>query len=227
MGLSGRWWQHLPSPFSLEPPLVRVLVAAALLLAPTLALADVDPRFAKLRDQAKPLGALGTFLDNYIGECGGVMGDADCKQNAAAFRKAANKQRFYMIIGEEQANMLAPGPYDPGAGEYTVNIAPMFAAGGYAVTHGTPKKTDANGNPMVMYVQSKGKMPPGWSAPNFQRLFQTRALRVQVVFSPQGTWTLPKKGGGKQHGVKAKIDAILVTIGRTGEPVALWLADRR
>lgn len=123
--------------------------------------------------------------------------------------------------------MLAAGPYDPGEGEYTVNIAPLFAAGGYALTHGAPKKTDANGNPMMMYVESRGKMPPDWSAPSFQRLFQSRALRVQVVFSPQGVWTLPKKGGGKQYGVRAKIDAILVTIGRTGETVALWMPGRK
>lgn len=208
----------------LTPARLLILIA---LLCPALSRADVDPRFAKLRNEAKPMGALGTFLESYIGECGELFAGSACKENAEQFRKEANKTKWYMIINEDQANMLKPGPYDPGRGEYTVNIAPMFAAGGYAVTHGQPTKTDANGNPVVMYVQSKGKVPPGWNAMQFQRLFATRALRVQVVFTPQGVWALAKKGGGKLYGVKAKIDAIYVTIGRTGEPVALWTADKK
>lgn len=222
MGEQPSDWQHAAAvPHPGDTSLRRLLVLAVLAF-PALSFADVDPRFAKLRDQAKPLGALGAFLESYIGECSDAFAGAECKQNATEFRKDATGKKFYMIINEEQANMLSMGGYDPGEGEYTVNIAPLFAAGGYAVTHGAPKKTDANGNPVMNYVSSKGKVPPGWNAPSIQRLFSTRQLRVQVVFTPQGTWSLPRKGGGKIHGVKAKVDAVLITIGRTGEPVALW-----
>ncbi len=196
---------------------------AVSLLLPTLCWADVDPRFAKLRDEAVPMASLHGFLEKYIGECDALFAAAECKANAKQFRAEANKKMHYMIIHEDQAHMLAPGPYDP-RGEYSVNIAPLFAAGGYAVTHGAPKKTDARGNPVMMYLQAKGRMPDGWTFPQFQRLFTTRALRVQVVFTPESTWSLSKKGGGKNQGVTAKVHAILVTIGRTGEPVALWLA---
>ncbi|MGA9522160.1 MAG: DUF6066 family protein [Myxococcaceae bacterium] len=204
----------------------RLLVPLVLLL-PALAAAEADPRFARLRDQAEPLSSLNSFLENYIGECGEAFAPPECSANAKAFRSKSAGKKFYMIVGEEQASsILSPGPYDP-RGEYTVNIAPLFAAGGYAITHGAPKKVDRNGNPMVMYVQAKGSVPEGWNASRFQRLFSTRGLRVQVVFTPQGVWSLPKKGGGKQHGVKAKVDAIYVTIARTGEPVGLWLADKK
>ncbi|MBX5480707.1 MAG: hypothetical protein IRZ16_02485 [Myxococcaceae bacterium] len=199
----------------------------SILIVPALASADVDPRFAKLRDAARPVGSLGSFLENYIGECSDFLAGAECRERAAEFRKEANTSKWYMIINEDQANMLKPGPYDPVRGEYTVNIAPLFAAGGYAVTHGQPRHTDANGNPVVMYVQAKGRVPPGWNAMSISRLFSTRSLRVQVVFTPQGVWALAKKGGGKMYGVKAKVDAIYVTIGRTGEPVALWTSDRK
>lgn len=202
------------------------LLALLAFSVPALAFADVDPRFAKLRDRAEPLGALGTFLDNYIGECGGAFVDGSCKENSKKFRDQANRKKFYLIITEDQANMLAPGSYDPSTGEATVKIAPIFAAGGYAVTHGAPRKTDAHGNPVMMFIQTEGQVPEGWNGPRFQRLFNSRALRVQVVFSPQGIWSLPKKGGGKIYGVKAKIDAVLVTIGRTGEQVALWTPKR-
>ena len=57
----------------------------------------------------------------------------------------------------------------------------------------------------------------------FARMFSIRGVRAQVVFTPQGVWSLPKKGGGKNFGVTARIEAILVTEGRTGEQMGLWL----
>jgi hypothetical protein len=203
--------------------MLRLLVSLVFLL-PAVTWADEDARFSRLKDQAQALPSLGSFLENYIGDCGNSSASTECKEKAKAFRQKTTGKKFYMMISEEEATMVAPGAIDP-SGECTVNVAPLFAAGGYAVTHGAPKKTDAAGNPMVMYLQAKGTIPEGWSTSRFSRLFSTRALRLQVVFTPEGTWSLPKKGGSHQ-GVKAKIEAIYVTVGRTGEPVGLWLADR-
>jgi hypothetical protein len=205
---------------------MRRLLAPLLLLVPLTATAGSDPRFSELREQAEAVGSLSAFLDKYVGECTDLFASGQCKANAKAFRQKVNGKKFYMIVSEDHATMLAPGPYNP-EGDYTVNIAPMFPAGGYAVTHGAPTKTDAHGNPVVMYVQARRKVPLGWNAMRFQNLFKNRALRVQVVFTPLGVWSLPKKGGGQQHGMRAKVDAVYVTIGRTGDPVALWLADKR
>jgi hypothetical protein len=36
-------------------------------------------------------------------------------------------------------------------------------------------------------------------------------------------WSLAKKGGGKNFGVTARIEGILVTEGRTGGQMGLWL----
>ncbi len=200
------------------------LLALALLLAllPSVSFADADPRFARLRDESVPLESLYGFLERYVGECKDLWAGKECKEKAKRFRAEANGRKYYMIITEDQANMLSPGPYNPSNGEFTVNIAPLFAAGGYAVTHGTPKKTDANGNPVMMFLQAKGSLGPEMTGMQFARMFSTRQLRVQVVFTPQEVWELPKKGG-KHLGVTAKVHAILVTVGRTGEQVALWL----
>ncbi|MFP2958940.1 DUF6066 family protein [Myxococcus sp. 1LA] len=200
----------------------RILLAAALLL-PALALADADPRFAKLRDEAEPLGGLGTFLEKYIGACDGAFVDAQCKSNAEAFRKKYQGKRLYMIVTEDDASMLSAGPYSPGTGEYTINITPFFPGGSSALTHGAPKKTDASGNPILPYLTVTGDMPEGWNLQMFTRLFSMRAVRAQVVFTPQSVWSLPKKGGGKNHGVTARIEAILITEGRSGQPMGLWL----
>lgn len=204
--------------------LVRIAITLSLVL-PAAAWADSNPKFARLREAAEPLGSLEAFLDRYIGECSDMLEGQSCRDRAAAFRKAAAGKRFYMIIDEERASMVSNGPYNPGKGIYTVNILPFFAAGRYAMTHGVPKKQDENGNPVLPLLQVKGRTPVGWNAIRIHSLYARRQLRVQVIFTPVGVWSMQRKSGGKMYGVRANIEAVLVTIGRSGEQVALWLND--
>ncbi|HZA49160.1 MAG TPA: DUF6066 family protein [Myxococcaceae bacterium] len=202
-----------------------VLPALLALVVPAIAAAgDADPRFARLLSKASTLPSLGSFLEKFVGDCQGSEDRPSCEAQAKAFRAQATNKRFQILLGEDEARMLAPGAF--GDDGYSVRIAPLFAAGGYAVTHGSPSKIDAQGNPVVSWIEAREEANSEWNASQFQRLFSLRALRVHVVFTPQGVWSLPKKGGGKQYGVRAKVDGIYVTNGRTGDRVALWLADR-
>ena len=200
------------------------LLPALLVVLPAIAFADPDPRFAKLLGTADTLPSLASFLEKFIGDCDGTEDRAMCESQAKAFRSKVSGKRFQILLSEDEARMLAPGSFGPDG--YSVRIAPLFAAGGHAVTHGVPTKTDAQGNPVMAYLEAREERSSDWTPQQFQRLFSLRALRVQVVFTPQGIWSLPKKGGGKQYGVKAKVDAIYVTNGRTGDRVALWMSDR-
>lgn len=200
----------------------RLLVTAALLL-PALALADVDKRFVSLRDAAEPLGGLSGFLNRYIGECGDMFASADCRTKADEFRKNYKGKKLYMIVTEDVANMVSPGPYQPSTGNFEINILPFFPGGKYALTHGTPKKTDASGNPILPTLSVSGTTPEGFNGGMFTRLFSSKGIRVQVVFTPLDIWSLPKPGGGKTFGVAARVEAILLTEGRTGEQLGLWL----
>jgi hypothetical protein len=200
----------------------RLLVTVALLL-PALALADVDPRFARLRDAAEPLGGLSAFLSRYIGQCADVFAAADCRTKADAFRKAYKGKKLYMIIDEDVANMVSPGPYQPVTGDFVVNILPFFPAGSYALTHGTPKKTNSLGNPILPMLTVSARAPTEWNGQYFARLFTSQMVRVQVVFTPLDIWSLDKPKGGKVLGVAARIEAILLTEGRTGTEMGLWL----
>jgi hypothetical protein len=174
----------------------RALVILAL-ATPAIAAADVDPRFAKLRDSADSLASLGAFLDKYVGDCGPISeGGSECAKNAEAFRKAANGHKFYMILTEDSTSVLAMGGFNP---------------------------QGANGNPVLPFITFKGTLPDTWNVQMMQRQVQARQMRLQVVFTPSGLWELPKKGGGKIRGVKVKLEAVLVTVGRTGDHVALWL----
>jgi hypothetical protein len=197
----------------------RALVALTF-VASSLAWGDADPRFVKIRDAAEPVEGLGSFLDKYVGDCGT---DADCKKNTETFRTVANGKKFYMIVSEESVTNLTMGSYDPGSQTFTLNLTPFFPASNSAVTAGAPSRTDANGNPVMPFLQIKGAVTEGRNESSIARAVAMKVLRLQVVFTPQGLWTLPKKGGGKITGVKAHIDAILVTVGRTGETIGLYL----
>lgn len=198
-------------------------LALLTVVSSSVALADVDPKFAALRDQAEALGSLGQFLDKYVGNCESVLqGGGDCIKSAEAYRKGATGKKFYMIILEQDATMLQMGPYNPNGNEFTIHMTPFFPASNSALTHGAPTKTDANGNPVMPFLPIKAPIPEMGNVSEISRAISSRQLRLQIVFTPQGLWTLPKKGGGKITGVKARLDAIFVTYGRTGLPIALW-----
>ena len=199
---------------------MRTLLLA--LVIPAIAFADVDPQFGRLRDQARPLEtSLGAFLEKYVGDCGGSLTAGSCREAAEEFRKTTTGQRFYLIIPEDQVTMLQAGPFIPGKGEYTVLVTPFFAGGGYALTQGAPRHTDMHGNPVLPVIALHGTLPDGWDPPAFQRLFRERALRIQLVFTPLGTWSL-KARHGKMQGVRARLDGLLITYARTGDVVASY-----
>ncbi len=193
-----------------------------LTLASTVAFADVDPRFAKLRDQAEALGGLSGFIEKYVGDCGSkLLGGAECEKNAKAYREGATGKKFYMIVTEETAQVLSMGEMRV-PGEFIMNVTPFFAGGSFGLTHGAPAKTDANGSPVMPYLRIDSVLPDGWNPAMMARQAAAQGLRMQIVFTPQGTWALPRKGGGQIKGVKARFDAILITVGRTGEQVGIW-----
>jgi len=183
--------------------------------------ADTVPKFANLRDNAEALGSLAGFVEHYVGICGpAVLGGAECEKNAEVFRKGATGKKYYMIVVEESTAVLQMG--EATAEGFMLNLTPFFAASNSALTHGAPSKTDGNGNPIMPYVRIESQLPEGWNMGMMGRQVQAHALRMQIVFTVQGMWTLPKKGGGTIKGVKTKFEGVVVQVGRTGELVGTW-----
>jgi len=203
---------------------MRWFTIAALLL-PSLALADVEARFAKLRDASEALSAVSAFTTKYVGQCGSkLLGGRDCEKNAELFRRTTTGKKYYMIVTEEStAVMSLGGGGDPRDGTFTLNLTPFFAGGDSAITHGAPNRADANGNPVLPFVRIKGTLPEGWNMGMMARLVSTRGLRLQIVFTPLGVWSLTAKGKTVK-GVKARFDAVLVQVGRTGDTIGSWYA---
>ena len=159
-------------------------VALSVALVASVAFADVDARFAKLRDSAEALGGLGGFTEKYVGECGSrLLGGAECEKNAEAFRKAATGKKYYMIITEETASLLQMGEVT-GQGEFILNLTPFFAGGEFAVTQGEPKSTDANGNPKMPFIRIPSTMPENWNPAMMAR--QVAGRRSWPKWPPEG-----------------------------------------
>jgi hypothetical protein len=102
----------------------------------------------------------------------------------------------------------------------------MFPGGGYALTQGAPKRTDAHGNPLLPILPLPVHLPEDRSWNDVKRMVATRGVRVEFVAVPRGVWALPKPKGGKWYGVAADLKAVLVTSARSGETVALWVAPK-
>ncbi len=183
--------------------------------------AAADAKFVQLRSAAEPLGSLSAFLERYVGACG-PGSPPQCKSNANAFRSRSNGRRYFLVAGDESSGVLSAGRFDEARREYELRLTPFFAAGPYALTHGAPRQTDAAGNPLMPLISMRRKAPQEWDAARLPRMISARELRIELVFTPQDSWTLPRKKSGPIQGVKSRIDAVQVVSGRTGEVIASW-----
>lgn len=201
--------------------LVRLAVTLLALL-PALALAE--GRFDDLRKEAQPFeGALGEFLELYLGDCGTASNTANCRNRSREFQTQAKGKRFYALVREDEAGMVGMSDSTRSGGDFTVEVTPFFPGAEHALTNAVPKKTDAKGNPILPVLMIAGKLPGVETVDDMERLFKNRGVRLELLFRPEQPWALPKKGGGQLTGVKAKLDAIQVT-SRTGAVLATWVA---
>lgn len=194
-------------------------LAGLLLLLPCLALAE--DRFDALRAQARPYdGGLGQFLEEYLGDCGE---NPNCRSHTRDFQAQSKGERFYALVREDEAAMLGMSERPTGGGEYTVEVTPFFPGNEHALTNATPKKTDPKGNPILPVLMLPGQLPDGETVDSVARMFKNRGVRLELLFRPEEPWALPKKGGGKLIGLRAKLDAMRVTT-RAGAVLAIWVA---
>jgi hypothetical protein len=193
--------------------LITAVVVAAL------SAADGEDGFERLRGAAEVIPGLSVFLGKYVGDCPDQAGP-DCARAADEYRKKHQGKTLYLSI-EDPSPILRVASKGPGEGECILDLTPFFSAAGYALTSGAPRKMDSAGNPVVGLMRVRGQAPDG-DVDRLARLISMRQLRLEVLFTPEGTWKLAKKGGGFVQGVKAKLRALRVTMARTGEVVAVW-----
>jgi hypothetical protein len=201
--------------------------SAVLLFALVPAVALAQSSFEGLRKDAQPFdGGLGEFLELYLGDCGQASNTANCRNRSREFQAQAKGKRFYTLIREDEAGMVGMSDSTRSGGDFTIEVTPFFPGAEHALTDAVPKKTDPRGNPILPVLMFPGKLPGVETVDDMVRLFKNRGVRLELLFRPEQTWALPKKGGGTLTGVKAKLEAIQVT-SRTGAVLATWIAPER
>ncbi len=194
---------------------------AALLLtlsaAPALTLAT-DSRFDALRGRAQRLDSLGPFLERYIGSCKDELTRYDCEHNIREQRRGLDRQVYAASIAEQTLDIVRP---ERRAGGYRFFITPFIDGGGLALTNGEPRKQDAAGRPLIAFVVLDGALPDGMDELAFESALRTGRLELEVLFRPEGTWKLKRKGEpGYYEGVKARFLAIRLVESRSRAEIA-------
>ncbi len=187
-------------------------LAATLLASPALA-ASFDDLTAK----AQRLDALEPFLARYVGRCTDRFERATCERNVAQARKEITGKTFAVRV-PDAASLVRP---TVGDGSFVLLVTPFVDGGGLALTHGAPTRQDASGHPLVGLLPVRGRIPDGTMEMEFQAPFRTGAIDLEIVFRPERTWKLKRRGEpGDVEGVAARFLGIRVLDARTGKEIA-------
>ncbi len=191
---------------------LALLLAALALPRPALAGGD----FAALEAAAERVDALEPFLARYVGRCPEGFSKRTCEENVAAARRAVAGKTFVVRVADA-TGLVKPQLRD---GSFLLLFTPFVDGGGLALTHGAPTGQDRAGQPRIGLIPIKGTLPPGVMELEFESPFRTGAVELEIVFRPERTWKLARKGEpGSFEGVAARFLGVRLIDARTGNPI--------
>jgi len=194
----------------LHPALATLALLAA---SPALA----DGRFEALRDRAERLESLQTFLSRYVGSCTDPYERRTCLDNVAAARRAVAGKTFAVRVNDAASLVRAELR---GEG-FLLLVTPFVDGGGLALTHGQPQRQDEAGHPLISFIPIRGALPPGTMEMEFQGPFRRGMVEMEIVFRPERTWKMKRKGeAGYYEGVAARFLGLRLIDARTGGEIA-------
>ncbi len=198
----------------MNPARALPLLALALVASPAFA----GNSFEALASGAEKLDSLEPFLSRWVGHCTDPYERRACEANVAAERRALAGKKFTVRVSDV-AQLVRPRL--EGGERFVLLVTPFFDGGGLALTHGTPQKQNADGQPVIAFIPIRGTLPPGTMDMDFEGPFRTGAIELEIVFRPERTWKLKRKGeSGDYEGVAARFLAIRVLNARTGSEIA-------
>ncbi len=201
---------HLRGPMYLLRTLVLLSALAALP-------ARGGDRFDSLLGEAERIDSLEAFLARYVGRCTDIYERQVCEQNVSRARRAAQGRLFAVRVSEAASLVRAQTSGD----RFTILFTPFVDGGGLALTHGEPHQQDASGHPLIGLIPIRGSLPPGTMEMEFQGPFRSGAVEMEIVFRPERTWKLRRRGeGGFYEGVAARFVGVRLVDARTGAQIA-------
>jgi hypothetical protein len=174
-----------------------------------------DDRFDALKHRAERLESLPGFLERYVGACRDAYERQTCERNVQAIRRNFEGKLLVATIGDHAAELCRAESLGD---RYRIFFTPFVDGGGYALTHGAPARQDGAGRPLIPYLVLQGSLPPGGEL-GFESPFRTGNVEMEVVFRPEGTWKLKRRGAGFYEGVKARFVGLRLVDARTGNEI--------
>jgi hypothetical protein len=191
------------------------LVASVAFASPALA---SDASFDALRDRASRLDSLGPFLAKYVGACKDGYARADCEKKLRDVRRSLDGRAYAASVAEQTLEIVKA---QRTRGGWRFVVTPFIDGGGLALTNGAPRRQDAAGRPMIDFMVLDGALPEGMDELALESALRTGRLELEVIFRPEGTWKLRRRGeGGFYEGVKARFLAIRLVETRSGQEIA-------
>ncbi len=176
-----------------------------------------DPNFESLKNHAQRLDSLPGFLLRFVGDCKDPSERRSCEENVRVARRGFEGKLLMVTLSEgtlEIVRAQALGDH------YRILVTPFIDGGGFALTHGAPNRQDASGRPLINFIVLEGPLPPGGEF-EFQGPFRTGSVEMEILFKPEGTWRLKRKGeAGFYEGVKARFVGLRLVNPRTGSEIA-------
>jgi hypothetical protein len=174
--------------------------------------------YASVAGSAQKLESLEPFLARYVGRCTDALERRTCEANVAAARRAVTGKTFTVRV-PDATSLVRPRLED---GKFLLLVTPFVdGGGGLALTNGAPTRQDAAGHPLVALIPIRGTVPAGTMDIEFQGPFRSGAIELEIVFRPERTWRLPRKGErGSLEGVAARFLGVRVLDARTGNEIA-------
>lgn len=196
--------------------LLARLALTAILLLPTLTRADGG--FEALRGHATRLDSLGPFLERYVGSCKDEWSRADCEQNVRRARRGLDGNVYVASVAEQTLELVRTERTRSG---YRFVVTPFIDGGGLALTNGEPRRQDSAGRPLIQFIVLEGALPPGMDELALESALRTGRVELEVLFRPEGTWKLKRKGEpGFYEGVRARFIALRLVDSRSGLEIA-------
>ncbi len=196
---------------------MRIGIALLLALAPLASPpAFAEDRFEALRSRAERVELRG-FLERYLGGCREGFERLACEQNVRVARRSFAGKTLVAVVADGAARLVRA---ESRGDRYRIFLTPFIDGDGYALTHGAPLGQDGEGRPRIGFVVLQGSLPPGVGDLQFQSPFRTGNVAIEIVFRPEGTWRMKRKGPGFYEGVKARFLALRLVDPRTGAEIA-------
>ena len=196
---------------------MRIVALLALSLIAGLPVSARQASYDDVARGAERIEALEAFLTSYVGHCTDVYERQKCQANVAQIRKQASGHVFTVRV-PDAAGLVRPERRSAG---YLILLTPFVDGGGLALTHGEPRRQDAQGRPLIDLLPIPGLVPPGMMDMEFESPFRTGAIELEIVFRPEKVWRLARRGeGGSYEGVAARFLAVRILDARTGNALA-------